>query len=198
MSFGKLKTLFKRAHFYLAVDIGSQNTKIMICNLDKDLIIEAMIIKTTPEGAFQNGVIQDESVLSAFLNQCVAGMELLDREFKVIASISGKGLIGKKIDIAPMDESLIPEFVEIEAEQELFYDKEEMSLDYDILEEVNFKQPEAKSLFVITVLKKTIESYNSLFKKTFMRCDVLDTSFTALFNAFEHGENLDKNKIICF
>ena len=57
----------------------------------------------------------------------------LEEEISVITGISGKGVIAKKIDIPQMEESMIPEFVEIEAEQEVFYNKEEMELDYDML-----------------------------------------------------------------
>lgn len=188
--------LFKKKHQYLALDIGSQNTKIIVFQ-NKKPAINKILIEPTPEGAMQAGDILNEDVLSDFVSQCVGKMEL-DSEFGVVINVSGKSVIAKKIDISPMEESMIPDFVEIEAEQELFYDKEEMELDYSILNGVNFKKPEAPSLFVITVLKKTIESYNNLIRKSFMNCEILDTSFTALFNSFEHNHNLDKNKKYMF
>ena len=170
----------------------AQNTKMVVFQSGK-AVVDQIIIEPTPQNSIQAGHIIDEEALSDFLGQNISKMEIMS-EVSVITSLSGKGVIAKKIDISQMDEKVIPEFVEIEAEQELFYDKEEMSLDYDILKGVNFKQPEAQSLLVITVLKKTIESYNELIKKSFMHCEILDTGFTALFNSFEFNKSLDKNK----
>lgn len=184
--------LFKKKSQSLALDVGSQNTKIIVFQGDKP-VISKILIAPTPEGAMQAGEINDEGVLSDFISYCVGKLEI-ESEINIITNLSGKGVIAKKIDISPMEESMIPEFVEIEAEQELFYDKEEMELDYSVLKGLNFKQPEAPSLMVITVLKKTIESYNNLISKSFMNCEVLDTSFTALFNNFEFSQKLDENK----
>ena len=184
--------LFKKKSQSLALDIGSQNTKIIVFREGKP-IIHKMLIETTPAGVMQAGEINNEDLLSDFVSQCIGKLEI-ENEINVIVNLSGKGVIAKKIDISQMEESMIPEFVEIEAEQELFYDKEEMVLDYSILKGLNFKQPEAHSLLVITVLKKTIESYNNLINKSFMNCEILDTSFTALFNSFEFSQKLDEQK----
>ena len=176
---------------YVALDIGSQNTKLMIFQTGKPFV-EKLIIKPTPGGAFQEGCIADEDSLTVFLSQCLEELEL-ESEVDIIAGISGKGVIAKKIDIPQMDENMIPEFVKIEAEQELFYNKETMELDYEILTGVNFDKPGAQSLLVITVSKKIIESYNNVIKPPLMNCEVLDTNFAALFNSFEYNEDMDEN-----
>ena len=191
MPFNLFKKLSKKQ--YLALDIGSQNTKVVMFQTGK-AFIDKMLVKPTPKNSFQAGQVTDEAALCNFLVQCTAEMEIED-EIGVITGISGKGVIAKKIDIPQMEENMIPEFVEIEAEQELFYNREEMELDYEILKGVNFNKPEAQSLLVITVLKKAIESYNDVIKKSIIDCEVLDTNFAALFNSFEYNENLDENKI---
>ena len=175
----------------LALDIGSQNTKIMLFDPVK-AFVKKMVVKPTPVDSFKGGLIRNEGELSEFLTQSVLELEL-DSEASVITGISGKGVIAKKIDIPQMDESMIPEFVEIEAEQEVFYNKEEMELDYDKLVGVNFKKPEAPSVLVVTVLKRMIESYNNVIKKSFLDCEILDTNFSALFNSFEYNESLNGN-----
>jgi len=177
---------------YLALDVGNQNTKMMVFPPGK-AFVQNMIVKPTPPDSFQDGFISNEEGLSEFLTQCVAELGLEDK-VNVIAGISGKGVIAKKIDIPQMDENMIPEFVEIEAEQELFYNKDEMELDYEILKGVNFDKPEAQSLLVITVLRKVIGSYNSVIKEPFMSCEILDTNFAALFNSFEYNESLNENQ----
>ena len=187
-------SLFKNKKQYLILDIGHQNTKMMVCK-PGETFIEKIIIKKTPEKSIQFGEIVDGERLVEFLSQCVDDLELeTAKELSVITALSGKNIIAKKIDISPMDESLIPEYVEVQAEQELFYDKDEKVLDYEILEGVNFEQPKSQSLFIVTALKKTIENYNSIISNAFMDCSILDTNFTALFNAFEYNENLDSRQ----
>ena len=175
---------------YLALDVGSQNTKIMIFAPDQALVKQAMV-KPTPQEAFQGGAILNEESLSEFLTHCVADLKLKN-EISVVTALSGKGVIVKKIDIPKMDKSMIQEFVEIEAEQELFYNNEEMTLDYDVLKGVNFKKPEDLSLIVVTALNKTIESWNRVIENSFMKCEILDTGFFALFNSFEKNEALEE------
>ena len=177
---------------YLALDIGSQNTKIMLLEPGR-VSVDKLVMKPTPADTFKGGVVTNEELLCNFLTECVTELEVED-EMSVITGISGKGVIAKKIDIPQMEEGMIPEFVEIEAEQEIFYNKEEMELDYDMLTGVNFKKPEAQSLLVVTVLKQIIESYNNVIQKSFMNCEILDTNFAALFNSFEYSENLDERK----
>ena len=176
----------------LAIDIGTHNTRFLLFKPGK-ASIDKMILKATPAGSFNMGNIIDESLLADFLIQSFSELELED-EVLVITGVSGKSIIAKKIDIPQMEEKMIPEYVEIEAEQELFYNKEEMELDYELLQGVNFQKPEAPSLLVITVLKKVIESYNNLIGQI-AECDILDTHFSALFNSVEHNENLNQKAV---
>ena len=174
------------------LDIGTHNTKLMSFN-GKESVVSNFIVVPTPDNSFSAGLISDENILSQFIGQQIASLEVED-ELSVILGISGKGMIAKKIDIPEIDDHMIPEFVEIEAEQELFYNRDEMELDYEILEGLNFNKPEAKSLFVVTVLKTVVESYNKILEQNAIQCDILDTNFGALFNAFEFNYTLDENK----
>lgn len=176
---------------YLILDIGSQNTKAAVFHA-KNSLIEQLIMRPTPEDAFQDGFISSEGSLSEFILQCAVELEA-EKESEAVVGLSGKGVIAKKIDIPQMEAVMIPEFVEIEAEQELFYNRDEMELDYEILKDVNFNKPNTQPLLLITALKKVIQSYNQIVKKNSMNCKILDTNFSALFNSFEHNEKVDEN-----
>jgi len=181
----------KKKEKYLILDIGSQNTKMGIFYPEKTMI-ENLIVRPTPPDSFQKGSLSSKNNLGEFIAQC--GEELgVEKELNVIAGLSGKGIIAKKIDIPKMDESMIPEFVEIEVEQELFYNKDEMELDYEILPDVNLSKTNAQPLLVITVLKSLIENYNNIVQEAQLNSKILDTNFSALFNSFEHNEEPDKN-----
>ena len=188
LSFFKKKS--KKQVFGL--DIGTQNTKLMSFE-ENQPIVNNFLVVPTPANTFSDGLISDETTLSHFIGQQIATLDI-EEELSVNLGISGKGMIAKKIDIPEIDDHMIPEFVEIEAEQELFYNREEMELDYEILEGLNFNKPEAKSLFVVTVLKTVVESYNKILEQNGILCENLDANFGALFNAFEFNYNLEENK----
>ena len=174
------------------LDIGTQNTKFMSFE-EAGPVVSNFIVAPTPDGAFSAGLISDEKVLAQFVQKQLANLSIED-EFSIVLGISGKGMIAKKLDLPEIDDHMIPEFVEIEAEQELFYNRDEMELDYEILEGLNLDKPEAKSLFVVTVLKTVVESYNKILDQNSIPCEVLDTNFGALFNAFESNHTIDESK----
>ena len=121
-----------------ALDIGSHSTKIMSIE-GEEFSVQNFLVAPTPPNVFQDGLISDENTISSFIGSQIGALNIED-EFSVILGISGKGMISKKIDVPEIDDHMIPEFVEIEAEQELFYNRDEMELDYQILEGLNFKK----------------------------------------------------------
>ena len=176
------------------MDVGGQNTKFMSFDPSKEEpFVDHLIMLPTPEGAVQDNSITDEKVLSDFIAQTIGALEL-DSEIDLILGLSSKGVIAKKMDIPNIEDSMISEFIQIEAEQELFYNKESATLDYEVLEGLNFEKPNAKSLFVVTVPDAVIEKYNGIVPKELMRCELLDTDFAALFNSFEYNYDLDLDK----
>lgn len=179
----------------LGLDIGSKNTKIMGLKQDKtDLTVSYFSMTPTPPDVFSKGKVQDSSKLSDFITDQILALEI-SNQVELILGISGKGVIAKKIDIPEMEDYMIPEYVEIEAEQELFYNKEEMYLDYQILENLNSDKPDTKSLFVMTVLKQIIDGYTESVPDEIAFCNIVDTNFSSLYNIFEHNSNLNPESI---
>ena len=183
----------KKKKKFFSVDIGTQNSKFMSFDYNKKPIVDHLMMLSTPEGAFKDNSIVDEKLLSDFIAQTIGALEV-ESEISLILGISSKGLIAKKMDIPNIEASLIREFIQIEAEQELFYNKDTATLDYEILEGLNFEKPNDKSLFVVTVPDEVIEKYNSVVPQEVMSCDILDTNFAALFNSFEYNYELNSNK----
>ncbi|MBC6415303.1 MAG: type IV pilus assembly protein PilM [Bdellovibrionales bacterium] len=193
LPFLKLKS--KKA--ILGLDIGNKNTKIINLESNKKnkFKLNHCITVPTPPNVFSAGEISNPSVLSEFITNQVLSLGI-DNEIEIVLGLSGKGMIAKKIDIPEIEDYMIPEYVEIEAEQEVFYNKEEMFLEYQILEGIQKEdQSNSKSVFAITVLKKIIESYGEAVPKDIVSCKVIDTNFSALFNIFEYTKNLDPKSI---
>lgn len=176
---------------HLAVDIGSQNTKIMTLNPKGH--VDQLTIKPTPPNIFDTGAILDEGNLVDFLLNCAGTMDLKD-EISVITGVSGKGVITKKIDIPQMEEHLIPEHLPFESEQYLPYEVDEMDLDYEILKGIPTSSENQIPILLVAVLKNTVNQYSEVFEKSYMSCDILDASVFALFNVFEKNYSLDPNK----
>ena len=180
----------------LGVDIGSKNTKIIGLKPTKNIFkVKSFGMTPTPPDTFSSGVVADPEALSDFISKKVVVLDTISENIELILGVSGKGMIAKKIDIPEIEDYMIPEYIEIEAEQELFYNKEEMYLEYQILKNINANKPESKSLFAMTVLKKIVESYTNAIPKDLVSCDIIDTNFSALFNIFEYNKDLNSESI---
>ena len=190
--------LFKKAKKeQIALDIGSQKTKVL--HIVKDggkAVIDRALILPTPEGSFSGGEILKESELAEFLTKCVGKWEW-ESDINVVTGISGRGVITKQINIPKIEEDQIAEHLPFEAEQYLPYDLDDMDLDYEILNlkgtggEIDGTIP----VLLVAALRKTVDSYNSLFEKAFINCETLDANVFALFNSFEKNYTLNKSDI---
>ena len=179
----------------LGLDIGSKSTKILGLKSDKtNFTVSHFSMASTPSDAFSMGKVLDSSKLSDFISEQISLLDI-SNDIELVLSISGKGMIAKKIDIPDMEDYMIPEYVEIEAEQELFYNKEEMYLDYQILQNLNSDKSDSKSLFVMTVQKQVIDSYMESVPEELASCHIIDTNFSSLYNIFEYNMDL-KSELI--
>jgi len=184
-----LKTSAKKT--VLGVDIGTRNTKIIALKKEKNKpSVSHFAMAQTPDKLFEDGKITDPSKVSDFIAEQIINLDISD-EVELVLSVSGKGMIAKKIDIPEMEDYMIPEYVEIESEQELFYNKDEMYLDYQILEGINTGSGNSKSVFVMTILKQMIDNYMDSVPKDLAYCQIIDTNWSALYNIFEY--NMDLN-----
>ena len=203
-----LKKLFKKSgRPALAVDIGRQNTKLLLLDPSSPggkLKLLQALQSPTPKDAFESGLIKDQDGLADFLSRTAAQMNLPE-EVRVIAGFSGKnGLITKKIDIKNIEKEQVSEHLPFEIEQYLPYDLNDLDLDYEILSPSKAGEggtnPEAGGaqqagrdagkaipVFVAAVLKKAVQEYDSLFAKAFLNCDIIDVNILAFCNAFEYG-----------
>ncbi len=187
-----LINLFKKTKKeYVALDIGSQNTKVASISGGS---INKFIIEPTPEKLFDAGMILDEKGLSKFLMVCLGNLDITT-DIEVITGVSGKGVITKKIEIPYMEEDLIAEHLPFEAEQYLPYEIDEMDLDYEILKDMSSSsKTNDVPILLVAVLKSIVSQYNELFEKSFLNCDILDTNVFALFNVFEKNYDLDEKE----
>ena len=192
--------LFKKKNTpAIALDIGSQNTKIIKTSSARNqLHIEECQCHPTPPGVFEAGQILDAKKLSDFLAKIIADMHLGDN-LNVTTGVSGKGVIVKKIDIPKIEESLIAEHLPFEVEQYIPYDISEMDLDYEILNSEEGTSEEHISILFVAVLKKVVSDINQVFGEAYINCSILDTNIFALANAFEHsyGVRENQNFMIC-
>ena len=196
MSISFLKSRSKKT--VLGLDIGSKNTKILGFQKEKNkLQVSHFCMAPTPDQLFLDGKITDPSKMSDFIAEQLLALDI-SNSIELVLSVSGKGMIAKKIDIPEMEDYMIPEYVEIESEQELFYNKDEMYLDYQILENLDSENQKSKSIFVMTILKQAIDNYTDSVPNEIASCYIIDTNWSSLYNVFEYNMDLnpDSNYMI--
>ena len=186
-------SLFKKKKYVLAVDIGHRNVKIVLMlRAGKTAQILKTFTKPIPAGCLQAGEIINEEKLSAFLSRS-AGVLDISKNVEVVTGLSGiKGFITKKIDVLKLEPSQLNEHLPFEVERYLPYDMNDIDLDYEILKKTKALNEEAIPVFVIAVLLNTVKSYNSLFSRSFLKCETLTANVFALVNIFEWSYGLNE------
>ena len=187
----------KKSKTAFAVDVGSCYTKIMDVSFSgNEMSVQNFFIKRTPAECFDSGNVLDEEKLSQFLLQSLA--ELKVEKLNVIAGVTGKGFVTKKIDIPKMEHHLIGEHIPFEAEQYLPYEISMVDLDYEVLTKIRTAEPDHMPVLLIAVLKKTVEQYSSLFQAASLSCELLDANVFAMANAYEanYPNNEDENVLL--
>lgn len=180
----------------IAIDIGSHSTKIASYSAATNSL-EQIILEITPEKLLDSHSILDAVGLGDFINNCMVLLNS-DKDVSVVTGVSGKGVITKKIDMPYDDESLIQEYLSIEAEQYLPYDISDLELDYEILHGLPTTTENATPILLVAVLKNLLGSYEEAFSNSISECQIVDANVFALFNIFEknYDMNPDKNYLL--
>ena len=176
----------------LLFDFGSDSVKVALFE-PTTRTLQKVIKRPLPSDAFVDLIVSPEGSLPGLIASLAAEMDAVDCQ--IASGISGKKVIAKKIDVPnKITDAVIPEFIKVEAEQEIFFNKTEMDLDYELLEGVNFNEVGGRSLYVVVVEKKVIQNYNTCFQEAGLSLEVLDPNFSATFNSLLYNEDLEKDK----
>ncbi|WP_408954671.1 type IV pilus assembly protein PilM [Natroniella sp. ANB-PHB2] len=177
--------------FSLGLDIGADSVKLAQLVRDSQVPkLQECIIKKLPEGVIQEGVIKKEEELQEVLELLVTEYDLQGQE--VVVAMSGSKLFVKKLNLPQMELEELAEIVIWEAEDYLPFSRQEVVLDYHIIEQ---KKTEIE-LLLVAVKKEIVLDYVSLIERVGLQVKAVDIEMLALQRSLLSQENIKDDLIL--
>jgi type IV pilus assembly protein PilM len=176
----------------LAIDIGSSSIK--ACELEVSKSSAKLIsfgFVSTPPQAVQSGEIMNPEMIASVIKNLVK--DIKTKRKSVATSLSGNGLIVKKISIPKVAKKLIPETIKWEAEQYIPFDISTVNLGYHQLSSL---MPDTMDVLISAAQLEIIEKYSQSIKAAGLQPAVVDVGSFALANLYEFNYGLAPNECV--
>jgi type IV pilus assembly protein PilM len=171
----------------ISLDIGSQNTKIVIGKYQKNKVyIERTIIVDTPLHTIEDGNIVDKLRLNSELKNTLGINSIKIKE--VNCTTNSTSIINREIIIPKAEDGELDTIVNFEIQQYLPIIMEDYIIQHKVLEtikdEVSDKALEKLRIFVVVYPKHMAEGYLDMLKDAALKPNVLDVNFNAVNKLF--------------
>jgi len=185
--FGFLK---KTRKSLTGIDIGSNVIKVLRLEMNEERpVITHFAMKDLPPEAIVDGEIMDRELVIQVIQDCAAEADIPDEP--VASAVAGRAVIVKRIVMDKMSEEDAREAIYWEAEQHVPFDIDDISLDFQVLQEdVGADQME---LMLVAAKKDMILGQAELIRDAGFQPQVIDVASFANQNSWEllSGRNLD-------
>ncbi len=188
--FGFLK---RKQKSLIGMDIGSNVVKCLRLDLsgEKPVITHFAMTDLPPE-AIVDGEIMDRELVIQTIRECGEAAEIPDEP--VASAVAGRAVIVKKIVMDKMSEEDAREAIFWEAEQHVPFDIDDITLDFQILQEdIGANQME---LLLVAAKKDMILSHAELIRDAGFRPYVIDVASFANQNAWEYSQEHAASSIV--
>ena len=176
--------LFPRARSTVGLDIGSGYIKAVVINHGSGQpVLEKVAMARVPDDAIVEGEVMDPSLVADTVRSLLDRAQIKTRE--VAVAVGGRDVIIKKILMDRMRDAEAREVMPWEADQHVPFDKENVELDFQILD------PDADGLqmqvLLVAAKRELVESKLVLLAEIGLEASVIDVEAFALHNAFERS-----------
>jgi len=177
--FGFLK---KKRKSLIAMDIGSNVVKVLRLDLNEERpVVTHFAMADLPPEAIVDGEVMDRELVIQTIQDCAAEAEIPDEP--VASAVAGRAVIVKKIVMDQMSEEEAREAIYWEAEQHVPFDIDDISLDFQVLQEdIGAGQME---LMLVAAKKDMILTQAELIRDAGFRVEVIDVASFANQNSWE-------------
>ncbi|PID78818.1 hypothetical protein CSA17_05135 [bacterium DOLJORAL78_65_58] len=177
--FGFLK---KKRKSLIAMDIGSNVVKVLRLDLNEERpVVTHFAMADLPPEAIVDGEIMDRELVIQTIQDCASEAEIPDEP--VASAVAGRAVIVKKIVMDQMSEEEAREAIYWEAEQHVPFDIDDISLDFEVLQEdIGAGQME---LMLVAAKKDMILTQAELIRDAGFVVEVIDVASFANQNSWE-------------
>ncbi len=176
----------------VGLDIGSYSIKLVeMRHTNGSYEITNVGIKKLLPGAIVDGEPMDRDAVVSAIREVFEETGVINRN--VVSAICGRSVIVKKIRLDEMDEDLAREVITVEAEQYVPFEREELSVDFEILRR---GLPEnTMEVLLVAAKKDRVISHVELLRDADLVPAVIDVDAFAVQNAFELNYEYEEDKV---
>ena len=176
--------LFPRSRSTVGLDIGSGFIKAVVINHGSGHpVLERIAIAPVADDAIVEGEVMDPMLVADAVRDLLASAQIKTRD--VVVAVGGRDVIIKKIQMDRMPDAQAREVLPWEADQHVPFDKENVELDFQILD------PDGDGLqmqvLLVAAKRELVESKLALLAEIGLDAKVIDVEAFALHNAFERN-----------
>lgn len=176
------------------LDIGSHSVKLVeLKKSRKDFKLKTFGIKPLPKDTIIDGALMDSISLVEILKSLIT--ETKPSTKFVALSISGHGVIVKKINVPLITEEELANTIQWETEQYLPFGIQEVYYDFRILGESTDFQGQMDVLLV-AAKKDIVDDYQNAVREAGLEPLIVDVDVFSIQNAYELNETAMENKVI--
>lgn len=176
--------LFPRARSTVGLDIGSGYIKAVVINHGSGHpVLERVAIAPVADDAIVEGEVMDPRLVADAVRDLLSTAQIKTRD--VVVAVGGRDVIIKKIQMDRHTEADAREVLPWEADQHIPFDRENVELDFQILD------PDGGGLqmqvLLVAAKRELVESKLALLGEIGLDAKVIDVEAFALHNAFERN-----------
>ncbi len=176
--------MFFKSKKLLGIDIGTNSVKVVELNVgSKSSTVLNFLMEPVPPGLVQGGEVTDPAALAGIIRAAVS--KLGTKRRKAAVPIWGAAVIVKKITLPRMEEKLVAEQIQWEAEQYIPFDKSEINLEFQILN--TKKNVESMDVLIVGAKKDLVFRVAEAVALADLDCEVVDVAGFALANCYHSG-----------
>jgi type IV pilus assembly protein PilM len=176
--------LFSRARSTVGLDIGSGFIKAVVINHGSGHpVLEKIAIAPVADDAIVEGEVMDPRLVADAVRDLLDTAQIKTKD--VVVAVGGRDVIIKKIQMDRMTEANAREVMPWEADQHIPFDRENVELDFQILD------PDGDGLqmqvLLVAAKRELVESKLALLAEIGLDARIIDVEAFALHNAFERN-----------
>ena len=167
----------------IAVDIGSSAIKMLeLSGRGDHRKLKNFAMELLPRGTIENGAIVDVQAVSAALNKLVSRLGAKGRRASV--SVSGSGVLLKRVRITPGKDATLEEQVNFHASQAFQLDLADLYYDYADMG-ASLRYPDDVDVLLAGARREVVEQVVEIVKSSGMLLGVIEAAPLSIANMFE-------------
>lgn len=189
MIFGKKQSL-------VGLDIGSHTIKVVELEAQANRSYRLVHWGISPPlaEAIVDGEIMDRQLVTDAISNLLESRGIKSRQ--VVAAVSGRAVIVKKISMAKLSAEDAQQAVYWEAEQHVPYDINDVSLDFEILGPAP-NDPKQMQVLLVAAKKDMVLSFSDLIRESGLQPLIVDVDSFAVQNAIEANYEFGPDEVVC-